>query len=181
MRYTLQWLATGDSARSMVPNNSDAAFKKDTSLQKPSDLLLHYNYGAAAVKRWGQGKDAFQRKAKPPRPPLPETVEMRPSKSTHGRTPAIQKHEAAGNAEAEPPRITCHWQAQDGVGDGNAMAGPGVEGIVHSEGQEQWDEDDVMLFFWGNSKASKDRHCEKLEESTRHMEQWREGVAQDSV
>jgi hypothetical protein len=38
-----------------------------------------------------------------------------------------------------------------------------------------------MLFFWGNSKASKDRHRKKLEESTRHMEQWREGVAQDSV
>jgi hypothetical protein len=52
---------------------------------------------------------------------------------------------------------------------------------VDSEGQALWDEDDVMLFFWGNSKAAKERHCKKLEESTRHMEEWREGVAQDSV
>jgi hypothetical protein len=39
------------------------------------------------------------------------------------------------------------------------------------------DEEDMMLFLWGNFNASKDQHRKKLEENTRHMdseEQWRE-------
>jgi hypothetical protein len=180
-RYTLQWLGTeGEFVRS-VPHNSDAAFKKNTELKKPSDLLLHYNYGAAAVKMWGQGIEVLQRNVNPPRPPPPEPIEMGPSKTIHDRTPVIQKREAVenvetggGNAGAGPSGITHGAQKHD-TGSGNAMAGARIEG------QAQWDEDEVMIFFWGNSKASKDRHRKKLEESTRHMEQWREGVAQDSV
>jgi hypothetical protein len=72
-------------------------------------------------------------------------------------------------------------QKRDTDGVGNAVAGPGIEGIIDSEGQAQWDEDDVMLFLWGNSRASKDQHRKQLEQSTLHMEQWREGVDQVSV
>jgi hypothetical protein len=48
-RYTLQWLATPDPTEvTMAPNNTDAAFKKRTGKPKPSEVLLHYNYCAAA-------------------------------------------------------------------------------------------------------------------------------------
>jgi Fe-S cluster biosynthesis and repair protein YggX len=105
---------------------------------------------------------------------------MGPSRTTHDRETAIPKRDAARNATARSSRTTRRTQGRDTdeVGGGN---GSGIEEIVDSEGQAQWDEDDVMLFFWGNSNAAKDRHRKKLEESTRHMEQWREGVAQDSV
>jgi hypothetical protein len=188
-RYTLQWLETpGEIAHSMIPRNSDAAFKKHTHVPKPSELLLHYNYGAAAIKMWGRGIEVLRKHAKPPRPPLPKPVEMGPSRTTHDRKTAIHKRDAARNvkrgggrnATAGPSRTTRRTQERDtdGVGGGN---GPEIEGIVDSEDQARWDEDDVMLFLWGNSNASKDRHRKKLEESTRHMEQWREGVAQVSV
>ncbi|KAI9566237.1 hypothetical protein HD554DRAFT_2279022 [Boletus coccyginus] len=57
-RYSLQWLATDyESLRrfshAALPSNSDAAFISHHK-PKPSDLLLHYNYGAAAVKYWGR-------------------------------------------------------------------------------------------------------------------------------
>jgi len=175
----------------MIPHNSDAAFKRDTDVPKPSDLLLHYNYGAAAVKMWGQGTEVLRDNAEPSRPPPPKRVKTGPSRSTHDRTTAIQKRDVARNAKrgsgrnatAGPSRTARSAQKRDtdGVGSGNAVAGPGIKGIVDSEGQAPWDEDDVMLFLWGNSKASKDRHRKKLEESTRHMEQWREGVDQVSV
>jgi hypothetical protein len=158
---------------------------------KPSNLLLHYNYGAAAIKMWGHGTEVLRDNAEPPRPPPPKRVKMGPARTAHNRTTAVQKRDAARNAKrgggrhatAGPSRTTRSAQKRDtdGVGGGNAVAGPGIEGIVDSEGQARWDEDDVMLFLWGNSNASKDRHRKKLEESTRHMEQWREGVAQVSV
>jgi hypothetical protein len=49
--YTLQWLVDpGEGMTFIIPNNSNAAFKKNTRRQKPSDVLLHYNYGAAAIR-----------------------------------------------------------------------------------------------------------------------------------
>lgn len=38
-----------------LPNNSDAAFEKHTCIRKPSPMLLHPDYGIAAVKWWGRG------------------------------------------------------------------------------------------------------------------------------
>ena len=43
------------------------------------------------------------------------------------------------------------------------------------------DEDEVMLFFWGNSEAAKQRHLKKVGENTQRLEQWRDSVAQVSV
>lgn len=160
-------------------------------MPKPSDLLLHYNYGAAAIKTWGHGIKVLRDNAHPPHPPPPKQIRMGHSRTTHDRTSTIDKCNIAQNAKrggsrnatAGPSRTTCSTQKRDtdGVGAGNAVAGPEIEGIVDSEGQAQWDGDDVMLFLWGNSNTSKDRHRKKLEESTHHMEQWREGVAQASV
>jgi len=170
----------------MIPDNSDAAFSTQTDLPKPSDLLLHYNYGAAAVKMWGHGTDILRDNAAAPRPPMPQPVKMGPSRSIHDRTTTIKKRQKLSNPKrgdhrnptAGPSRPThrAHQCDTNEVGGGNAVGGPGIEGIVDSEDQAQWDEDDVMLFLWGNSNTSKDRHRKKLEESTRHMEQWREAV-----
>jgi hypothetical protein len=165
-RYTLNWLKTPDDITlSVVPNNRDAAFKTSTSKPKPTDLLLHYNYGAAAVKLWGHGVDVLQNRSNSPRPSVPVQAEMGPSRTQHDRAATIKKLDNARGA--------------GGVGVGNAPAGVGE--MVDSGGQALWDEDDVMLFLWGNTKASKDRYRKKKEESTQCMEQWREGVFQVSV
>ena len=161
-RYTLQWLVIpGVFEGHTVPNNSDAAFKKHSGRPKPSELLLHYNYGAAAVKCWGHGTEVLQNRAKP-RPTMPVPAPMGPSRTTHNRSTAIRKRDAA--------------RAADDSGAGNAAAGPATGELVESEGQAIWDEDDVMLFFWGNSQAAKQRHLKKVQENTQRMEQWREGV-----
>jgi len=161
-RYTLQWLVSRGKVTSMVPNNSDAAFKKRTKKQKPSDLLLHYNYGAAAVKCWGCGTEILRNRTNPPRPLVPVPAPSGPSRTTHDRSAAIHKRDEA--------------RAADGAGAGNSTGGAGMGGLVESEGQAMWDEDEVMLFFWGNSQAAKERHLKKVNENTQRMEQWREGV-----
>ena len=52
--------------------------------------------------------------------------------------------------------------------------------MVDSE-HARWNEDDVMLFLWGNSMTATEHHHRKQEESTQHMEQWKAGVHQVSV
>jgi hypothetical protein len=49
------------------------------------------------------------------------------------------------------------------------------------ESQAKWDEDDVMLFFWGNSKVATERHLKKVGENAQRIEQWRGGVPRDPV
>jgi hypothetical protein len=48
---------------------------------------------------------------------------------------------------------------------------------VSWEGQVQWEEDDVMLFLWGNSNTAIEHYQKKVEDSTQQIEQWREGVS----
>jgi len=103
-RYTLQWLDPEDDAEIVAPNNSDAAFKSDTELSKPSDLLLHYAYAAAAVKCWGHGTRVLEDRAKPPRPQPPRKVKTGTSRSTGDRKKTAQRRQdaqRAGNAKAE--------------------------------------------------------------------------------
>ncbi|KIL57679.1 hypothetical protein M378DRAFT_87561 [Amanita muscaria Koide BX008] len=167
-RYTLQWLVDpGEDVTSMIPNNSDAAFRKNTRKSKPSDLLLHYNYGAAALKCWGRGLEVLQNSANPPRPPVPVPAPTGPSRTKHDRKPVIRKLRAARDP--------------GGAVAGSSTAGAGTGESVESEGQAMWDEDDAILFFWGNSQAAKERHLKKIIENTRRMEQWRGGVPQVSV
>ncbi|KAF8349399.1 hypothetical protein F5887DRAFT_492297 [Amanita rubescens] len=117
-RYTLQWLADDNPfVRQVFPNNSDAAFVSQKP--KPSDLLLHYNYGAAAVKNWGRNHDVLSDRHGLPRPQIHVTTTI----------------------------------AKNG---GSAAA-------IDSE-QPVWDEDDVMLFFWANSKSATERHAKEEQE-----------------
>jgi hypothetical protein len=44
------------------------------------------------------------------------------------------------------------------------------------EVQDRWDEDNVMLFFWGNSKVALERHAQKKQECTVYLEDWRAAV-----
>lgn len=165
-RYTLQWLVTPSAyIIATIPNNSDAAFKKYTRKPKPSDLLLHYNYGAAAVKSWGHGTDVLQNLANAPRPPVPVPARTGPSRTIHDKGAVIHKLDAARNPSGA------------GAASSTAGAGAGMGGLVESEAQAMWDEDDVMLFFWGNSQAAKERHLKKVSENTRRMEQWRAQVS----
>ena len=149
-RYTLQWLNPDLilASSAMAPNNGDAAFKKHTRKPKPSELLLHYNYGAAAVKCWGRGEELLLNLAKPPRPPRP----------------------------AQLPAATIHDRDAGGAAAGNAAAAAGTGEMVESEDKVMWDEDDVMLFFWGNSQAAKERHRKRVNENTERMEKWRDAV-----
>jgi hypothetical protein len=162
-RYTLQWLINPDSPRDLViiPDNMDAAFRVSSREPKPSDLLLHYNYGSAAVKQWGHGVDYLKSLAPRPTPPVP--APMGPSKIVHDRTIAVGKR--------KPPPTR-------GVRARKATARAGAGEMVESEGKASWDEDDVMLFFWGNTPAAKERHRKKVQETTQQMEAWRESVPQ---
>jgi hypothetical protein len=137
--------------------------KRNTKKPKPSDLLLHYNYGAAAVKLWGRGTEVLQNHANPPRPPVPVPAPTGPSRTIHDRGAVIRKLRAARRDAG-------------GAGAGNSTAGAGTRRLVESEGQAMWDEDEVMLFFWGNSQAAKERHLKKVDENTRRMKRWRESV-----
>ncbi|KAF8529538.1 hypothetical protein BU17DRAFT_79525 [Hysterangium stoloniferum] len=167
-RYTLPWLNPDPATKVMLPDNRDATFKKGTRKAKPSDLLLHYNYGAAAVKWWGNGTETLRKLAQPPRSPVFVPAPSGPSRTTHDRKTAISKRDAA--------------RAADISGAGNATAGPSTtgpatgEGLLDSEGQVMWDDDDVVLFIWGNSQAARERHDRKVQENSHRMEQWREGV-----
>jgi len=104
-RYTWQWLAPDADDKTVmpdIPNNCDASFRKDTKRPKPSDLLLHYNYGAAAVKCWGQGKRILQDLANPPRPDV-----------SRNRGGAVAKSAGAGTgglAESEGQAV---WDEDD--------------------------------------------------------------------
>jgi hypothetical protein len=166
IRYTLQWLKPlNEVASATIPNNSDAAFRRNTRLAKPSDILLHYTYGAAAIKCWGKGTGVLQGRENIPRPSESDPAEAGPSRTKHDRTVVRGKFEKARN---------------NGGGKGST-AGAGTGGVVESEGQAKWDEDDVMLFLWGNSQAAKERHVKEVAEKSEQIEQWRGGVSQELV
>ncbi|KIJ27646.1 hypothetical protein M422DRAFT_238976 [Sphaerobolus stellatus SS14] len=97
-RFTYQWLdygmMTDPAVAHFTPNNNDATFLIETEpagLPKPSDLLLHYNYGAAAVKRWGRNTIILQETARARRPPQPMPASIHPGYKKSDRTVAIEK------------------------------------------------------------------------------------------
>ena len=52
----------------LTPNNVDARFVTGTNIPKPSDLLLHYNFGAAVVKYWCCNQNILVERPNIPRP-----------------------------------------------------------------------------------------------------------------
>ncbi|KZP28689.1 hypothetical protein FIBSPDRAFT_927455 [Athelia psychrophila] len=136
-RYTFQWIATVE--RQIIldryPNNNDATFM-DQQLDKPAELLLHYNYGAAAVRQWGKNFTVLVDRPDIPRPSV--------------------------IAPAPKERNTSKGAAAD------------------FEAQESWDEDDVMLYFWGNTKVAQDRNAQEEQECTVSLENWRDAVTAET-
>ena len=160
-RYTMQWLQTlNASTMNIVKNNSDAAFRhRCPERDRPSDVLLHYTYGAAAVKNWGRNTNVLQTLGKPPRPPKPVEAPAGPSQTIHERSATVGKLDKSIKQ-----------------GRARARAG-GLVDTVGSKGEATWDEDDVMLFLWGNTETAKERHRRKASEDIRRVEQWRGGVS----
>ncbi|KAJ7784972.1 hypothetical protein DFH07DRAFT_786395 [Mycena maculata] len=166
-RYTLHWLhGASPKLLARIPNNSDATFKKQSRTPKPSPMLLHYNYGAAAVKWWGHGKSHLGISNRPtmPRPSVPV-----PAATGPGRT----KRTAAQLAASIQKRATGNI--------GGSGSGP-RDGEAERDG-EVMDPDEVIMFFWARNPAAlerrdseaEDRKREEEERATR-MEQWRGSV-----
>ncbi|KAJ7642551.1 hypothetical protein B0H17DRAFT_1104996 [Mycena rosella] len=162
-RYTLQWLHGSAEERAVVPNNSDATFKKHSHTPKPSPMLLHYNYGAAAVKWWGHGKSHLEISNRPtmPRPSVPVPAATGPirTKRTAAQLEASSLKRATGDAGGSGSLPRDSEAARD---------------------EEATDPDEIVLFFWSQNPAALERRkCEaedqKREEEERasRMEQWR--------
>ncbi len=153
-RYSAHWLEPGGNGQIMVPNNTDATFGRYSAARKPSALLLHYNYGAAAVKRWGRNEHLLQSQTTESRPPKPPPKSFRPPFIPAKRGVAIEKRKKALAAE-------------------EAKRAGASTGATHNAA---WDEDDAMLFFWGNSRAAKERYRKTSEAKRESLEQWRRGI-----
>ena len=68
--YTLQRIVPLSNPINIMltPNNVDARFVTGTNIPKPSDLLLHYNFGAAVVKYWCRNQNILVERPNIPRP-----------------------------------------------------------------------------------------------------------------
>jgi hypothetical protein len=88
---------------------------------------------------------------------------MGPTQSIGDRTTTIDEL-AAARAEG--------IQRQP-AGNGDST---GSAAVTDSE-QPVWDEDDVMLFFWGNSMPSMERHAKQEQERKESINKWRAGTA----
>ena len=102
----------------------------DQQLPKPADVLLHYNYGAAVVKQWGKNSSVLTNCPDVPHPFVPIPDD---------HNTAIQK-----------------WAAAVSQGGQGARS---EGGATDFEVQDKWDEDDLMLFFWSNSKGGSRKAC----------------------
>ncbi|KAH9959461.1 hypothetical protein BC827DRAFT_1377170 [Russula dissimulans] len=168
-RFSLQSL--GDLHRSKLlhvyPNNTTAAFKRGTNLPKPSPLILHYNYGAAVVKLWGRRTEVLDR----PNVPRPRVVKNHqpdgPSRGRNNRLTAIRKREARNNTGVSSGEVG------EVVGDGATDTTDNPTVVTQPMvGYRGWDEDDWMLFFWGNTPAARERHRAAEEESSDRIARW---------
>jgi hypothetical protein len=144
-----------------MPNNNDATFMNH-QLPKPADVLLHYNYGAAAVKKWGKNTSVLTNRPNIPRPPVPLPAASGPTRVNNDGNISIEKRRAAAMS-----------QGGQGATSKRKKSGGAAADL---EEQDRWDEHDVILFFWGNSKAALERHAKKKQERTEYLEDWRAGV-----
>ena len=162
-RYTLQWIVPPDPIDILyTPNNIDARFVIGTNIPKPSDLLLHYNFGAAAVKYWCRNQSTL---VKRPNIPRPKPVDPISKKEYKPFDRDALREKRAGRKEGDVSRS-----------DVNEPGGSG--GPVEGGG---WDEDDVMLFFWGNTPQARARRMKEQGEKKAAIDQWRVGVDQNET
>jgi hypothetical protein len=181
-RFTLQLLTTDQEVMTGLPwIGRDAAFNKDTNLAKPSGLLLHYNYGAAAVKRWGRQTHLLSatNRRDVPRPSTVVTPEPAdPSRKINDRTKAIEQRERQAEANTAGSSKRRRGRPRKRIGgpkERDQHAGNVVVEAV--DGSAGWDEDDLMLFFCLNTKAARERRRVADEEFSSRINQWASDVS----
>jgi hypothetical protein len=162
----LQWLEDPGPGIRTLPNNLDAAFKMQSQQPTPSALLLHYNYGATALKHWGCGLEVLKTHKHPARPKAVEPAPMGPLKLMHDQTIEIHKYEAAQNVnQGDASKPTSGEQHRDGH-----------EGMVESEHNRQRDAQDLVFSLWLNAPDAKEYRRKKEEEKREDLERWRQGI-----
>ena len=172
-RFSLQVISDveRDALLDLYPNNTAAAFKRRTNLPKPSALLLHYNYGAAVVKLWGHRTEVLdQRNILRPRV-VTNHQPGGPPRHRNNRLIAIRKREGHSNPEddsGEAPEVA----EVAGGGATDVTDNPTVVVRRPMVGYRGWDEDDWMLFFWGNIPAARERYRAADEESSNRISRW---------
>jgi hypothetical protein len=158
-RYTLQWLwqLPPTVTATFPPQNSDATFKKGSKKPKPSELILHYNYAAAAVTQWGVSVQALSKVMRPnlPRPTTPVPAPMQPARTVHDHSIAITKIER--------------------MREGQASSSAADAEVLEEEEDAPIEADEVVLFFWGNTKVATERRRQATDDQARRMEQWNSG------
>jgi hypothetical protein len=157
VRYTLHWLSKSSPVtESQIPNNSDATFRRRNLQPRPADLLLHYNYGAAALVQWGVGVEALGEKARPhiQHPVKPITADMGPKRIVNDRTIAVAKRRPMDEGQAGSSAADAEM-----IEDEDTPVGP----------------DDVVLFLWGNTRAATERRQNAADDRARRMEAWNSG------
>ncbi|KAF7345562.1 hypothetical protein MVEN_01574900 [Mycena venus] len=158
-RYTLQWLNGDSYIQSLYPNNKDAAFKefvRKTTL--PSPLLLHYNYGVAALKWWGKGPEYLITARTRPAPPIPAA--MGPSKSKHDRSVRTKKLEDA--------RSPGGLQGDAGTG--------GSKAIEDIDERREEDAERLVLNFYVNTPTARLRRAQEKAEKRDSITEWQKGL-----
>jgi len=70
-------------------------------------------------------------------------------------------------APSSLPKVSSKANVQDSASGGSVDF---VEG-------EMYDNNDIMLFFWGSSKAATERHWKKVEAHVQHLQNWQNSIS----
>ncbi|GJJ06640.1 hypothetical protein Clacol_000834 [Clathrus columnatus] len=165
-RYTFQYLQQENRKSNLriMPDNNDAAFPTTPSitLPKPAAFLLNYNFGAAAVRLWGKNKMVFENREEIQRP------KIRVSNMAPKRTPGKENRERF---------VTKRRKLDEQGGQGEVGPSRAPQDAQNTATTQEWDEDDIMLFFWGNTKAARERRERKEQNIKESVKKWRSTVA----
>ena len=140
----------------------DAVFSRNTPLSKPSDILLNYNYGAAAIKWWGHHTELLQSRAPRPLAPGPSTAPRSNLRPRPAATTSVAVKKREGHSKS-------HNSQKKGVLDPSAADA--------SKPWESWDEDDWIFYCMLNTKATRERQQAAQEESSSNVRAWAQEVA----
>ncbi|KAH9953599.1 hypothetical protein BC827DRAFT_1159154 [Russula dissimulans] len=161
-RFSLQVVA-GDLDRNSL-------LIAEEQIPKPSSLILHYNYGAAAVKLWGHRTEILARPNIPRSQIVMNHQSGGPSRDRNNGLIAIRKRKGHNNTggdrgESAESAEVAGGGATDVTDDPTVVVQPMV-------GYRGWDEDDWMLFFWGNTPAARERYRAADEQSSNRIAKW---------
>jgi hypothetical protein len=186
-RFTLQLIEIMEAASRQAVERGcgvgrDAAFSTSTDTAKPSGLLLHYNYGAVAVKWWGHHTDIL-RSQKPPHPPPPPPPRRR-SRSPHRHSPAAGPSTLPSHSRPCPTKVNNRLDAirkLHGEEHSTDEPPPTNERVDESNAWESWDEDDWVLFCRLNTKAVHERLRAAGDVSSYDVGAWAQEVSENQT